>query len=220
MRSVRGVAWPTTGRSPTRAGRRTRDVRARAGTRARAARRRACGCRAGASGRVCAGVIVGRLVPKIVRTGRENVSVIGRSGASSTPAAGWTSACAQRAGREPAQPRGLAAFAPRHAAPRATETLPARSCADADRPTSTVRRAWAKRSVCCLTVHTQHDLPHRRAEPRRRPGRPAASSSQRPREARARRAHDEAGRRGAADEPARPARAPDGQLDGELLAEP
>ena len=93
-----------------------------------------------------AGVIVGRLVPKIVRTGRENVSVIGRSGASSTPAAGWTSACASgRAGNQlncagsggRSQARGTAL----------TKMLPARSCADADRPTSTVRRAWAKRSV-------------------------------------------------------------------------
>ena len=54
----------------------------------------------------------------------------------------------------------------------ATEMLPARSCADADeadvhRP---ARMREAQRPL--VTVHTQHDLPHRRAEPRRRRGRP------------------------------------------------
>ena len=123
-----------------------------------------------------------------------------------------------RTGREPAQPRGLGRSLPdtRRSGDRdASRPLVCRrGHADVDRPA----RLCEPQSAL-VTVHAQHDLPHRRAEPRDDrlalvELEPATA------QACARRAQDTPRGRGAADEPARPARATNRHLDREPLADP
>ncbi len=69
-----------------------------------------------------------------------------------------------------------------------------------------------------MAVDVQHDLPHRRVEPR---DDRLALTDLEPAAAKPGlgRAHDEVGRRGVADKPPRPPRAADGELDGQPLAD-
>ena len=161
------------------------------------------------------GVTVGRLVPKIVRTGREKVSVIAPVGSQSHAGGGLDERLHPRPGREPAQPSRLRQLLPgtRHGADRDASRLPlpCRDHADVDRRTRT-----GETQRPCVTVHTQRNRPHRRVE--RRDDRPArADLEPAATESCARCAHDKAGPCSAADQPAHPSRTTNRELHGQLL---